>query len=387
MQFKFKKHFLHFIIPLFLFLGTFLVYKNIYSNPRNWYDHYLYLTKSIIQGRVDIPNLPSFYHDKLIFDDKTYIPFPPGASFILIPFVFLNENVTQQQTSIFIGAIDIVLIYLLLINFTTKRNSILLSIFFGFGTSFFWSAVVGTTWFFAHVVAIFFLTISLLLHFKDEQSSSLRGKHFWSGIFFALSALTRIPIILSGVFYLMQLFKQKKKFINFLIGAFVFIPIMLSYNFFRFGNIFETGYEKVYMQYSGQKVSISENFGYFNYRNIPLHLYTFLIMPPSKDFKPSPFGMGILFTSPLLFIALKPKFKRGIELESIITTVVCAIPSFLHYAQGWVQFGYRFILDFIVFLMIILAIRFKPSRFNLFLILISVMVNFWGVLWAIELGW
>ena len=114
MQFKFKKHFLHFIIPLFLFLGTFLVYKNIYSNPRNWYDHYLYLTKSIIQGRVDIPNLPSFYHDKLIFDDKTYIPFHPGASFILIPFVFLNENITQQQTSIFIGAIDIVLIYLLI---------------------------------------------------------------------------------------------------------------------------------------------------------------------------------------------------------------------------------------------------------------------------------
>lgn len=362
-----------------------MIYKYIYPEPRNWYDHYLYLTKSILQGKVDIPDLPTFYHDKLIFDDKTYIPFPPGASFILIPFVFLNENVTQQQTSIFIGAIDIVLIYLLLLNFTTKRNSILLSIFFGFGTSFFWSAVVGTTWFFAHVVAIFFLTISLLLHFKQ--------KHFWSGIFFALSALTRIPIILSGVFYLMQLFKQKKKFINFLIGAFIFIPIFLFYNFLRFGNVFETGYEIIYKQYKSSviKYSVGESFGYFDYKNIPLHLYTFFVMPPVftplGGLKPSPFGMGILFTSPLLFIALKPKFKKGIELESIITAVVCAIPSFLHYAQGWVQFGYRFILDFIVFLMIILAIRFKPSRFNLFLILISVMVNFWGVLWAIELGW
>ncbi|MEK7536552.1 MAG: hypothetical protein AAB559_02090, partial [Patescibacteria group bacterium] len=358
MQFKFRKYFSHFIIPLFLFLGTFLIYKNIYSNPRNWYDHYLYLTKSIIQGRVDIPNLPSFYHDKLIFDDKTYIPFPPGASFLLIPFVFLNENITQQQVSIFIGAIDIVLIYLLLLNFTTKKNSIILSIFFGFGTSFFWSAIVGTTWFFAHVAAIFFLTISLLFHFKQ--------KYFWSGIFFAFSALTRIPLILSGVFYLSRLFKQKKKFISFLVGAFIFVPIFLFYNFLRFGDIFETGYEIIYKQYksSGIKYSVGENFGYFNYKNIPLHLYTFFVMPPIFDplrgLKPSPFGMGILFTSPLLFIALKPKFKKGIELEAIITAVICAIPSFFHYAQGWVQFGYRFVLDFIVFLMIVLALRFRP---------------------------
>ena len=260
-----------------------------------------------------------------------------------------------------------------------------MSIFFGFGTTFFWSAVVGTTWFFAHVVAIFFLTISLLLYFKQ--------KHFWSGIFFALSALTRIPLILSGVFYLMQLYKQKKKFMTFLAGAFIFIPIFLFYNFFRFGNVLETGYEIIYQQYksSGIKYSVGDNFGYFSFKNIPLHLYTFFMMPPvftSLDgLKPSPFGMGIIFTSPLLFIALKPKFKKGIELNSIITALVCSIPSFLHYAQGWVQFGYRFILDFIVFLMIILALRFRPSKFNLFLILISIIVNFWGVLWAIELGW
>lgn len=360
-------------------MGTFLIYKNIYSNPRNWYDHYLYLTRSLIQGRVDIPNLPPFYHDKLEFGGKIYIPFPPGASFILIPFVFFKENITQQQISILIGAIDVTLIYLLLLNFTSKRNSLLLSVFFGFGTSFFWSAVVGTTWFFAHIVAIFFLIISLLFYFKQ--------KHFWSGIFFALSALTRIPMIMAGIFYLLQLVKNKYKFLIFLSGAFIFIPIFFYYNFLRFGNIFETGYEKVYLQYSGQKVSILKNFGYFDYRNIPLHLYTFLVMPPNKDLKPSPYGMGILFTSPILLIALKPKFKKGIELKAITAALFCAIPSFLHYAQGWVQFGYRFILDFIVFLMIILALRFKLSKFNLFLILISVVVNFWGVLWAIELGW
>lgn len=362
-----------------------MIYKNIYSNPRNWYDHYLYLTRSFISGRVDIPDLPSFYHDKLEFEGKTYIPFPPGASLLLFPFVILKDNITQQQVSIIIGSFDIILIYFLLLRFTSKRNSVLLSIFFGFGTSFFWSAVVGTTWFFAHVVAIFFLTISLLLHFKQ--------RHFLSGIFFALSALTRIPIILAGVFYLMQLVKKGGKFIAFLFGASIFIPIFLFYNWFRFGNIIETGYEVIYRQYKTSDIqySVGKSYGYFSYKNIPMHLYTFFIMPPimssTGGMRPSPFGMGILFTSPLLFVALKPKFKKGIELEAITTAVICATPSFLHYAQGWVQFGYRFILDFIVFLMIVLALRFKQSKFNLFLILVSIIINFWGVTWAIKLGW
>ncbi len=342
-----------------------------------------------MQGRIDLPDLPSFYHDKIEFEGKNFIPFPPGASFLLLPFLMVSKTITQQQVSIIIGSFSVVLMYLLLQKFTKKLNAILLTLFFGFGTSFFWSAVVGTTWFFAHVSAVFFLLLSLLLHFSK--------KDFLSGIFFALSALTRLPLLVAGLFYLFQLFKEQKRFIYFLIGSFVFIPIMLSYNFLRFGNFFEMGYKIVYNQYnnSGIKVSISDNFGYFSYKNIPLHIYSFFAMPPNieiadgivKSIKPSPFGMGIIFTSPLLLLIFWPNFKKGIELNAAVTALFCALPSFFHYAQGWVQFGYRFILDFIVFLMIILSIRFKASILNIFLISISVIINFWGVLWAIELGW
>jgi hypothetical protein len=342
-----------------------------------------------MQGRVDLPDLPSFYHDKIEFEGKNFVPFPPGASFLLIPFLIISKLITQQQVSIIIGSFSIVLMYFLLQKFTSRLNAILLTLFFGFGTSFFWTAVVGTTWFFAHVTAIFFILISILLHFSK--------KDFLSGIFFALAALTRLPLIIAGLFYLFQLFKERRRFVYFLFGSFIFIPIMLTYNFLRFGNVLEMGYKIVYNQYdnSGIKVSISDNFGYFSYKNIPLHLYSFFAMPPNieisdgiiKNIKPSPFGMGIIFTSPLLLLVFWPKFKRDIELNSAITALFCALPSFFHYAQGWVQFGYRFILDFIVFLMIILAVRFKATKLNIFLIVISIIINFWGVLWAIELGW
>lgn len=355
----------------------------------------------MLSGRVDIPNLPTFYHDKLEFEGKTYIPFPPGAAFLLTPFVFVNENITQQQVSIIIGALDVALIYILLKKLTNSRNATLISIFFGLGTSFFWSAVVGTTWFFAHVSAIFFLTISLILHFDEEYSDK---RHIFSGMFFALAALTRMPLILAGIFYLLQLIKNKKSFIYFLIGAFIFIPIIAGYDYLRFGNPLRTGYNEVYLQYANSDYPYtirqiinpeSPLYGYFDIKNVPMHLYTFLIMPPDinisggvlKDLRPSPFGMGILFTSPLLFIALKPLFKRGLELNLFITALFCSVPSFLHIMQGWVQFGYRFVLDFIVFLLLILALRFRSTKVNLLLITISIAVNFWGVFWAIRLGW
>lgn len=403
MRFNFLPNFFHkkgiityFLIPILLIIGCLVIYKSIYTNPRNWYDHYLYLAKSLIQGRVDIPDLPQFYHDKLEINGKNYIPFPPGASFLLLPFILVNNSITQQQVSIIIGALDVALIYFLLLKFTSVKKALFLSVFLGFGTSFFWASVVGTTWYFAHIVAIFYLTISLLLHFSN--------KHFLSGIFFALAALTRMPLVVSGVFFLLELWPKKKGLVTFLFGASVFLPILLSYDWLRFGIFGETGYYKIYEQYinSSYPYTIVQlifpnapYFGYLDVRNIPLHLYTFLFMPPNinlydgvlKEIVPSPFGMGILFTSPLLFIALKPKFQSIFERNLYISAIVSAIPSFLHYMQGWVQFGYRFVLDFIVFLMIILALKFKFSKLTIMLFLISILVNFWGVSWAIKLGW
>lgn len=390
------------MIPLFLFIGIFLIYKNIYQEPRNWYDHYLYLANSLLQGRVDIPELPEYYQDKIIVDGKTFIPFPPGAALLLMPFIvfaktLVNIEVTQQQVSVLMGAVDIVLIYFLLQKFANKTHSLFLSIFLALGTPFFWSSIVGTTWFFGHVSAIFFLTLSLIFHYSK--------KDLLSGIFFALAALTRIPMVLAGVFYLLQLLRQRKRLLHFLIGSSIWAIVYFGYNYARFENFIQNGYKDVYYQYTNntsypftlrQLVNPkNEYYGYLDLRNVPMHLYTFLVMPPDieisegvvKSIKPSPYGMGILFTSPLLFLALFTKFKKGMELNLAIAAVAAAIPNLMHYMQGWVQFGYRFVLDFIVFLLIILAVRFKLTKLNLALLFFSVIVNYWGVIWAIKLGW
>jgi hypothetical protein len=55
----------------------------------------------------------------------------------------------------------------------------------------------------------------------------------------------------------------------------------------------------------------------------------------------------------------------------------------LYYNTGWVQFGYRFSLDFMTPVLVLLAIGAgqRVSRLMRFLIIVGVLVNLWGVRW------
>ena len=379
------------ILCFLAFISIILIYKFVYLNPRNWYDHYRYLAQSFLAGRVDIPNLPTFYQDSLEYQGKKYLPFPPVPALVLAPIIAVGKNTTQQQISIIIGAINAILVFLLLKKFTKPISALLLGIFFALGTVAFWSSVVGTTWYFAHNTALMFFLISLMM-FKNK-------KDFVSGVFFSLASLCRLPIFLGIIFYFLELRKQRGRLISFLAGALLCIPIMFFYNWLRFGDIFHTGYLEIYKNYIeiGYPISFlqsiypnSPNFGYFDIRNIPLHIFTFFFLPPlikGGVIVPSPYGMGILFTTPLLLVAMIPPFRKGLEKNLLIGATLIALVDFLHYMQGWVQFGYRFLLDFLPLLLIILALRFKLKIFYILLLGISIAVNFWGVNWGVKLGW
>jgi hypothetical protein len=65
----------------------------------------------------------------------------------------------------------------------------------------------------------------------------------------------------------------------------------------------------------------------------------------------------------------------------------------MHFSQGWVQFGYRFSLDFLPWALILVAIgldRFRSTTavaFGWVLVAISIAVNQWGVVMGNQLGW
>jgi hypothetical protein len=71
--------------------------------------------------------------------------------------------------------------------------------------------------------------------------------------------------------------------------------------------------------------------------------------------------------------------------------------ALMHFSQGWVQFGYRFSLDFIPWALILVALGMERVRASFgaaiagvligAALVASVAVNLWGVIWGQVLGW
>lgn len=204
-----------------------------------------------------------------------------------------------------------------------------------------------------------------------------------------------------AAFFLIMLWRQWRKLIWFSLGLGLMLAVQLGYNWARFGHIFEEGYVTVAEQYRRGNYPYTillkywpnaPRFGYMDVRNIPLHLFTALFLPPETNrgqIRPSPYGMSLILTSPLLvWLWGKPRRDRRLWQASWAAVGATSIPILLHFTQGWVQFGYRFALDLMPFLIIILALRLKKVTVPIILsTLVSIGVNWWGVWWGKRLGW
>jgi len=170
------------------------------------------------------------------------------------------------------------------------------------------------------------------------------------------------------------------------------VPVILAlgilgfYNNRRFHSVFETGYKYVINPDGIPKLK----YGDINVMYIPANLYTFLVMAPDplKDkiesqvlrfpyVKINPLGLAIWFTSPL-FLLLITRFKNGrYTLSAALTSLALSGPVFLWYSLGGAQVGYRYALDFLPFLFLILLSSFTPklSKMAITLIIIGVVFN------------
>ena len=76
-----------------------------------------------------------------------------------------------------------------------------------------------------------------------------------------------------------------------------------------------------------------------------------------------------------------------------LAIVIVAFVNLMHFSQGWVQFGYRFSLDFLPWALVLVAIGFDRLRstaavaLGLGIVAVSIAVNGWGVVMGNALGW
>jgi hypothetical protein len=78
-----------------------------------------------------------------------------------------------------------------------------------------------------------------------------------------------------------------------------------------------------------------------------------------------------------------------------VAVVLISLVNLMHFSQGWVQFGYRFSLDATPFALILVAIgaEWTVGRWRRGmtmasgLLVLSVAINLWGVVWSRLLEW
>lgn len=373
-------------MPIFLFIITFLVYLISSKGEGAGWNHFVVLADAFLHGHLYVANTLT---ELASWGGHYFVVYPPMPAILLLPFVAVfGSTFYQPGLSILLGAVNVSLAYIVLSRiFKNTKLALWISILYAFGTIQWYHAEVGSSWYIAHIVALFFLWLSLLEIVTKQRL-------FLIGLFIGAAYLARLPTILALTFVFVYLhqrflhFKNKKfilNFHNFFLFSLGFAPAVIfnwAYNYFRFGTIFDVGYSLLPI--------FNEpwyRYGLFNIRYIPTHLKEVFIALPVFSVNPpfvipSLYIMALWFVIPAFILIFFANFKSKLISASLIAMILISLPGLMHGNNGSTQFGYRFALDFLPFLIILIASGLQ-NHFKWWaksFIVLSILINLWGVI-------
>ncbi len=345
-----------------------------------------------LQPATDMP-----LGDITLFNGRFYIFYGPLPSIILMPFaVFFGKHFPQVWLGITSMLVAFFATYSIAKSFKFSRlDSLWLGTFMVFSTVLFAASVINITAYQVEAVGLALLLLSLREYFSQKRPLLV-------GLFLGLAIITRATLFLAVAFFVLE-FLRKRLSLKQLFLLFIPVAVCLiflgGYNYARFHSFFETGYSH---NITSNSFPLSRNldYGYTSLQHIPANLYSFLIMPPQPlltdnqggfvlkfpYLKVSPWGMAIWYTSPL-FLFLLFRFRRWkYTLPALVTTLCIAAPILVYFSVGFAQYGYRYALDFLPFLFLLLIPSLSPrlSKAAITLIIIGVVFNclFIASLWG-----
>jgi hypothetical protein len=367
-------------VALFIFLLS--------KGPPPGQNHFVYLADAFLHGRLGVTCEGTVLAEIVPFNGNYFVVYPPMPAVLLLPFVALfGTSVDQGLLSIFLASLAVAATWVMLRKTGINGNKVLwLTALFGFGTCFWFVASVGSSWYIEHVVAVLFLTLAIII-------TLFKKSPFLSGLLLGFAFLSRLPVVLSFPFFLLLMYDQNgswkprlKQAAYFLIGLGIIVAVYELYNFGRWGVFSDVGYNLI----PGIQQDPYFTQGIFNLSYIPRNVYAIFFQGPIllnnfPYFEPNWMGLGLLFTTPAFIYIFKGPWNKLSKYAAL--AVACILPILLtHGTVGFTQFGYRFSLDFTPFLMLLAA---KGMRENLgweekALILLSILVNLWGVVSIIK---
>ncbi|MEK9146619.1 MAG: hypothetical protein AAB639_00300 [Patescibacteria group bacterium] len=373
-----------FLIFLFAVFSGFIIYRAAWFGIDK---HFSLLADSFLKGDLFLSpmNLPD--GDYADYFGKQYLFFGPLPSIILMPAVMIfGKNFPQMTLSIASLVVTFGAIFLLISRFKFNlSDTFWLTNFFVFGTVLYFVGLINVSAYVVQAVGVAFIVLSLFEYF------SLR-RWFVIGLIVAAAGATRISLFAMAIFYLLEIWRLRNQIDARRSLLLLMVPILFSllvlgiYNLRRFGSVFDTGYSRNVSVLNKGYPNLLE--GVTSIKHIPANLYLLLAAPPDpvkKDklqfvmefpyLRANGQGMAIWFTSPL-FIYLLFARRQPYTISAISGIVALAIPSLLYFGLGISQFGYRYSLDFIPLLFLILLSAFQKGLPTFAKVLITVGIFF-----------
>jgi hypothetical protein len=357
---------------LFLAAGSTFVYLLTGPSDPQALDYFNRLADAFLNGRYWLLEAPSWLNELVpIGPGQWVVPYPPMPAVLALPFVALFGSAfpAQVYSAIYAGlAVGVVYLVLGRLGLHVRyRDRLALSGVFAFGTVFWYIAISGSAWYFAHVSAVLLFSLAVLAALSKQPA--------WvAGLLLGLATLCRLPVGLALPFVAAaqlglpgwtelrerlrtELPSIARTAVLFGIGIGVPALIYIWFNLERWGTITDQSYvlipgvleDPIYVKHG----ILSPWYIPRNVFAIFFRSWNYVDDPPFLQ--PSWWGLGIFLTTPLFLWLFKARIRDPRVGWAALATLLVAIPILMHGNVGVSQFGYRFSLDFQVLLFVILA--------------------------------
>ena len=338
-----------------------------------------------------------------------YSPFPPFLSVLLVPAVAFGVVIDTNLLAALFGGLSVFLVWELLGRLGSERRArVGLTVGWALGSQVFWVAAEGGQHLAPQMAAAALLLASLVLGLE-------RRAPLLAGLLFAAAVAARLPVglALPVLLYLYRPLSpgpavraelvgtgppaagQRTRiwwgpWLSFIAAASIPLALLALYNVARFASPLEFGYGLI-RDVNGHSVLEEPWYahGIVSPAYLPQGLYTMLLR--GLDWRESfPWfradlgGVSVLLTMPILWWVFGARGR--LALVTGLSVVLVLIPGLLHGNPGFAQIGYRFILDALplLWLLLGLALREGLPRPAAAALVAGIAVNTWlsAVHWA-----